>query len=312
MKTIFRTKLTRDFTVLPNELLRDRTLSFKARGIIAMVLSNKDEWVVHHTWLQEQGSEGREAVAGGMHELERAGYAVFAEQRGEDGKIAAGVWTFYDVPLPEDDRSSRTGKGGNPSGAKPCAGFPYDGDALDGKAAAKKEHSQKEHSQKPPNEVRLNKGGRRTAPGGASFSPAPLVSPPSVVGPTPAASGKKTAQTKAKEFVQEWKHWYQRFWKQSQLLDAKQERAVREFFDMNPEISPKELMAIALKAWRHNVFAKGDGTDYFISVNHSKVISSLVNNLTKLTVEIGWKRDDIEYRIQMEYERAEEHVRQSS
>ncbi len=112
--------------------------------------------------------------------------------------------------------------------------------------------------------------------------------------------------------MQEWKHWYQRFWKQSQLLDAKQERAVLQFFDMNPEISPKELMAIALKAWRHNVFAKGDGTDYFISVNHSKVISSLVNNLTKLTVEVGWKRDDIEHRIQVEYERAEEHVSQSS
>lgn len=107
IQTIHRRKLTRDFTVLPNELLRHAGLSFAARGILAMMLSHSSEWDASAGWLEEQTpKEGREAIRGALRELEREGYALKAVERGEGGQIARHVWTWYDAPVPRDQRSN--------------------------------------------------------------------------------------------------------------------------------------------------------------------------------------------------------------
>jgi hypothetical protein len=151
MRTIYKTKLLQDFTTLPNTLLRDVNLSYKARGMLAMILSNRDGWVVHSSWLRENGREGKEAISSGMHELEAAGYAVFANERDDLGRITA-VWTFYDSPVDEHLRTQRTGRGGvglpcagNPADGKPGDGNPASGKPSDGNPATKKEHEQKDY-----------------------------------------------------------------------------------------------------------------------------------------------------------------------
>lgn len=104
-RTIYRTVHTQDFTVLPNALLRDKSLSFKARGMLAMLLTNRDDWEAYAGWIQAQGTEGREAIASGIAELEAAGYMAHRISASEGGKFARHVWTIYDTALAEEKRT---------------------------------------------------------------------------------------------------------------------------------------------------------------------------------------------------------------
>lgn len=108
MKTIFRPELESHFTCLPNALFRDKTISFKARGVLTMILTHTEEWEVHRGWLIEQGTEGREAIQTAMHELESAGYAVFSQSQMQEGGFTRSVWTFHGSPVPISARSRKT------------------------------------------------------------------------------------------------------------------------------------------------------------------------------------------------------------
>lgn len=105
MKTIIRARLSADFVQLPNSLVRDSRLSFRARGVLSMILSHSDEWIVTRKWLETQGLEGREAITGALTELEALGYAVFTRTRREGGHYAPSVWTFFAVPRQTNERT---------------------------------------------------------------------------------------------------------------------------------------------------------------------------------------------------------------
>lgn len=152
-KTIYRTRLTANFTTLPNALLRDSKLSFKARGMLAMILSNSDTWEAHQTWLVSQGTEGREAIRSGMAELEKAGYAVFCVTKDDSGRFVQKIWTFYDSPVFESDRSNVSHWMDDcmeipPCDGNPPSGFPASGFPASGNPSTKKEHPTENNLQK--------------------------------------------------------------------------------------------------------------------------------------------------------------------
>lgn len=133
-QTIFRTQQLTGFTTLPNELLRDSKLSFKARGVLAMVLSQREDWIVYKGWLEKQGTEGREAIQGAIEELTAAGYVrTYTEQPREGGKFSNKVWHFYDVPVTDDGKPLTVNR---------------ERETVDGFPAAKKEQEKEEPSKK--------------------------------------------------------------------------------------------------------------------------------------------------------------------
>ncbi len=65
----------KNFTVLSNAAIRDKTLSFRARGVLAFALSHSDGFEATATWLTAASDkDGREAVRTALRELEKAGY----------------------------------------------------------------------------------------------------------------------------------------------------------------------------------------------------------------------------------------------
>jgi hypothetical protein len=95
-KTIIRQKRTRNYTIIPNDMLNNETLSFKAKGILTYLLSKPDNWNVYMGQLAKASKDGYEAVCSGVTELMESGY-VFRRPIGGDNP---GGWEYfvYDEP----------------------------------------------------------------------------------------------------------------------------------------------------------------------------------------------------------------------
>jgi uncharacterized phage protein (TIGR02220 family) len=97
MKTIFKSCKDTHFVKIANSMLRDKRLSMGARGLLAMILTHSEEWVVTKSWLIDQGPDGYDAITSMLKELSSLGYAV-NEKQGRDGSgtFTKSVWMFSD------------------------------------------------------------------------------------------------------------------------------------------------------------------------------------------------------------------------
>lgn len=96
------------FAQIANAALRDRRLSFKARGVLAMVLSNVGEWQATAEWIEDQSEpDGRHAVQSALNELSEHGYRAVRREQLPDGRIATIVDWFHEpqVPRPTENPS---------------------------------------------------------------------------------------------------------------------------------------------------------------------------------------------------------------
>ena len=59
---------------IPWRVLQDKRISFRARGILGYLLSLPDGWEASAERIAHETTEGRDAVATALKELERAGY----------------------------------------------------------------------------------------------------------------------------------------------------------------------------------------------------------------------------------------------
>lgn len=79
---------TSDFTILANSFLRDERLSYRARGVLAEILTHGPDWAPDAIEMSRRGKEGRDAVLSSFAELEAAGYLV--RERWRD--VKTGKW----------------------------------------------------------------------------------------------------------------------------------------------------------------------------------------------------------------------------
>lgn len=78
--------------------IEDNRLSWKARGILAYLLSKPDDWHIHIFDIVNHGPDGRESITTAMRELEKFGYAKLVITRNEMGQIIQKEWAVSETP----------------------------------------------------------------------------------------------------------------------------------------------------------------------------------------------------------------------
>ena len=94
---IKRAKRETNFTMMSNVGLRDKRLSFKAKGLLAYMLSLPDDWVFYEEEITKHSTDGKQSVRTGLKELQQLGYLIKNQSR-EKGKFAKVDWLLYDEP----------------------------------------------------------------------------------------------------------------------------------------------------------------------------------------------------------------------
>jgi hypothetical protein len=109
----------RGFLILDNAVARDERLSYRARGILAAILSRPDDWRSDYKTLAREGKEGESAVRTALRELRDAGYVEHVKSQDERGRWSTTTYV-YDRPQSASPQVA-------PSVGKPKLGGPESG-----------------------------------------------------------------------------------------------------------------------------------------------------------------------------------------
>ena len=87
-----------NYTRVSNHYLRDNSLSFKAKGLLTLMLSLPEDWDYTIAGLAQFTADGRVSIANTIRELEERGYIRRNQTRGEYGAFAQNEYWIYEVP----------------------------------------------------------------------------------------------------------------------------------------------------------------------------------------------------------------------
>ncbi len=99
-QTMFRVQKDKNnpYVMLNKELLNDTRLSWKAKGILAYLLSLPDDWKIYEKELAKHSKDGKESLRTGIQELIKAGYIVRTLARDKDGKLRGYEYKVLEKP----------------------------------------------------------------------------------------------------------------------------------------------------------------------------------------------------------------------
>lgn len=98
MLATFRIRKDRDYVVIHNDVLLDKRLSWKAKGVLAYLLSKPNDWVVRITDIRNKAKEGDKAVRGAIQELLDGGYLSRRIVRDEGKRFSSFEYDVYESP----------------------------------------------------------------------------------------------------------------------------------------------------------------------------------------------------------------------
>jgi hypothetical protein len=100
MSTIIRTnKKDNPYVMIDKYGLNDERLSWKAKGLLAYLLSKPDDWQIYESDLINRGPDGRDSVRTALRELEANGYLQRRQLRNEDGSFGKMEYIVYERPI---------------------------------------------------------------------------------------------------------------------------------------------------------------------------------------------------------------------
>ena len=121
---VFRVEKTRNYTVMSNHHLRDKSLSLKAKGMLSLMLSLPEDWDYTTKGLARICKDGVDSICATVRELEGAGYIVRARERRADGTLGGIEYTILEQPRGIDAPKRENPVQAENSGDAPKRAFP--------------------------------------------------------------------------------------------------------------------------------------------------------------------------------------------
>lgn len=87
-----------NFTAVPNQIVNDARLSFKARGILLYLISKPDSWEFSEERISLRSTDGKASIKSGLKEIEKFGYLERKKIKSDNGKF---IGIEYTVTLPD-------------------------------------------------------------------------------------------------------------------------------------------------------------------------------------------------------------------
>lgn len=84
------------FTMVPNELLSDRSLTLKAKGLYSLMYSKPDGWTFYEDTLTAESGDGRHATRAALEELIEAGWLSRTRQRSASKQFQPYQYEMHD------------------------------------------------------------------------------------------------------------------------------------------------------------------------------------------------------------------------
>lgn len=108
-------KRVNPFVQIDKNMLSDKNISWKAKGILSYLLSKPDGWITYLTDVEKQSTDGKDSVSSGVKELEKAGYIERKRIR-EKGRFKGWEYNVYEYPQPINAESGFSGIGETENG----------------------------------------------------------------------------------------------------------------------------------------------------------------------------------------------------
>ena len=94
---VFKIEKNKNYTVMSNYHLRDKNLSYKAKGLLSFMLSLPEDWDYSINGLTSISKEGVKAIKNILKELKNCGYLVIDKKQNEIGQYEY-EYLIYEYP----------------------------------------------------------------------------------------------------------------------------------------------------------------------------------------------------------------------
>ena len=91
---ILKNKTTKNFTMISNNILKDKELSMKDRGVLCTLCSLPDEWDFSINGLNAIVPDGTSSIRASIENLEKLGYLVRTKTRDSQGHFTSMIEIF--------------------------------------------------------------------------------------------------------------------------------------------------------------------------------------------------------------------------
>jgi hypothetical protein len=113
MSKIVLKKKKNPFVIMSKTALNDKCLSWKAKGIIAYLLSLPEDWKVYIEDLKNRSKNSRDSTRSGVNELIKAGYIHRKPLKRTNGQFAGYEYYIYEEPTSHQPKTE------NPTSVNP-------------------------------------------------------------------------------------------------------------------------------------------------------------------------------------------------
>lgn len=97
-----RSKRTKNFTIIGNDVIQDDRVSIEARGVLIFILSLPEDWVIRKNDLQVRLNISRRTIDKCFEEMKQFGYLCETDVLKKDGRFDGKGYVVYDYSILQD------------------------------------------------------------------------------------------------------------------------------------------------------------------------------------------------------------------